>query len=65
MDWSGCKWVESVPDRMSGTPVLRNTRVDADGLLHNFDDGLSVEELIEEFGLAEESVRGMLEFAHC
>jgi uncharacterized protein (DUF433 family) len=50
---------------MSGTPVLRNTRVDADGLLHNFDDGLSVEELIEEFGLDEESVRGVLEFAHC
>jgi uncharacterized protein (DUF433 family) len=65
MDWSGCKWVESVPDWMSGTPVLRNTRVDVDGLLHNFDDGLSVEELIEEFGLDEESVRGVLEFAQC
>ncbi len=63
MNWNGCKWVETVPDRLGGTPVLRNTRVDANGVLLNFDDGLTVEELVHEFGLHEDAVRGVLEFA--
>jgi uncharacterized protein (DUF433 family) len=63
MDWTGCQWVESVPERMHGTPVLLGTRMDADGLLQNFDHGMTIEELIEDYGLAEEKVRGVLSFA--
>ncbi len=63
MDWTGCKWVESVPDRMHGTPVLIDTRMDADGVVLNFDDGMSVEEISEEFGLEPAMVLGVLEFA--
>jgi uncharacterized protein (DUF433 family) len=41
MDWSGCAWVESVEGRLSGVPVVMGTRMQADGVLENFDDGLS------------------------
>jgi uncharacterized protein (DUF433 family) len=62
-NWTDCPWVESVPERMHGAPVLKGTRMDADGVLLNFDDGMSVDELIEDYGLEEEKVRGVLSFA--
>ncbi len=63
MDWTGCAWVESVPDRLSGTPVVVNSRMQADGVVENFDDGLSVEEICYHFFLDEDAVRGILGFA--
>ena len=63
MDWSGCDVVESVPDRLSGTPVLRNTRMPADGVVANFDDGISAEEIADDFMLNLEDVRSVLRFA--
>ena len=49
MDWTGCKWVESVPERMHGVPVLINTRMQADGVVENFDAGLSAEKSATTF----------------
>jgi uncharacterized protein (DUF433 family) len=65
MDWTGCKWVESVPERLGGAPVLVNTRMQADGVLENFDAGLSVEEICYHFFLDVDTVRGVLGFAGC
>jgi uncharacterized protein (DUF433 family) len=39
------------------------TRMQADGVLENFDDGLSVEEICYHFFLDEYAVRGVLAFA--
>ncbi len=63
MDWTGCVWVESIPGRMHGTPVVLNSRMDADGVLLNADEGMSAEEIAEEFGSPVEAVMGVLEFA--
>lgn len=63
MDWSGCDVVESVPGKLSGTPVLRNTRMPADGVVENFDDGISAEEIADDFMLDLEDVRAVLRFA--
>ena len=62
-DWNGCEWVESVPERMHGTPVLVNSRMPADGVIENFDEGMSVDELVEDYGLDEPAVVGVLRFA--
>jgi uncharacterized protein (DUF433 family) len=62
-DWTGCSWVESVAERMHGTPVLIGTRMDADGVVLNFDGGMTIDELIEDYGLDEDKVRGILSFA--
>lgn len=63
IDWTGCPWVEAVPARMSGVPVLLKTRMQADGVVENFDDGLSVEEICYHFFLDEDAVRGVLAYA--
>ena len=63
LDWTGCKWVESVPERLGGVPVLVQTRMPVDGVLENFDDGLSPEEIGDHFGLDVSLVLGVLEFA--
>lgn len=63
MDWNGCMWVESVPDKLGGTPVLVHSRMPVDGVVENFDAGLSVDELVEDYGLDRASVIGVLAFA--
>lgn len=63
LDWNGCEWVESVQGRMHGTPVLVNTRMPADGVVENFDDGITVEQLVKDYGLDKQAVLGALQFA--
>ncbi len=63
MDWTGCKYVESVPDRLSGTPVLIHSRMPADGVLENFDDDVSPEDIAAEFSVELARVIGVLIFA--
>ncbi len=63
MDWTGCEWVERVPERMGGVPVVVGSRVQADSVTENFDGGVSVEEISEMFGLKENDVRAVLAFA--
>jgi uncharacterized protein (DUF433 family) len=63
MDWNGCAWVESVPDRMHGTPVLLRTRMPADGIIENYDEGVAVDELVEDYGIDKDAVLGVLEFS--
>ncbi len=63
MDWNGCSWVESVPERMHGTPVVIDSRMDADGVVLNFDEGMSADEIAEEYGVPREAVEVVLVFA--
>ena len=63
MNWLGCEVVESVNDRMGGVPVLRRSRMFADSIVENFDDGLSPEEIAEDFSLNLDDVKSLLDFA--
>jgi uncharacterized protein (DUF433 family) len=51
-DWSGCPWVEIIPGKVSGAPLLRNTRLPVDAIIGNYDafreEGLSPEIAIAE-----------------
>ncbi len=60
MEWTECPVIEVVPGRMSGAPVLRNTRVRPQDLLANIDEG--PEWLAEAHGLNLADVRAMLAF---
>jgi uncharacterized protein (DUF433 family) len=40
MDWSGCLQVEQVPGKVSGVPILKDTRMPADGVVENYETGL-------------------------
>jgi uncharacterized protein (DUF433 family) len=49
IDWSGCPLVEIKPGVQSGDPVLRGTRMPASAIVDNFDYGVSVCEIAEQF----------------
>jgi uncharacterized protein (DUF433 family) len=62
LDWSQCPAVESVPGKRSGAWVFRGTRTPVSTVFENLQD-MSVEELIEEFGVTREQVEAVLQFA--
>lgn len=63
VDWSECSLVEVTPLVESGAPVLRATRMPANAIVDNFDYGMSVAEIAEQFELSEEAVQAILTFA--
>jgi uncharacterized protein (DUF433 family) len=51
IDWSQCPMVESIPDKLSGAPVLKGTRMPVQGVLDNYDAGLTPAEVAATFGV--------------
>ncbi len=62
VDWALCSIVEMVPGRLSGAPVVKNTRLPVDAILTNYDAGLEPEEVAAIFEVAEVDVRTILAF---
>ncbi len=62
LDWSKCPAVESIPGKVSGAWVFKNTRMPVSIIFENLQD-MSVSELIEEFGVTREQVQAVLQFA--
>jgi len=63
IDWSGCPLVEAKPGVQSGAPVLRGTRLPASAIVDNFDYGLSVPEIAEQFEVPLDRVEAILAYA--
>jgi uncharacterized protein (DUF433 family) len=64
LDWSRCLAVESVPGKMGGAWVFRNTRMPVAAVFENLEDGVTIDELVELYdGLTREQVKSVLEFA--
>jgi len=63
MIWTDCPLVETHPRKQGGAPLIKNTRVPVSAILNNHDGGSSDQEIAENFGLAVEQVRAILEFA--
>ena len=63
MDWTDCPLVEINPRKLSGTPVLKGTRMPADAILQNYESGSSVEEIAENFEIPDGMVRALLSYA--
>jgi uncharacterized protein (DUF433 family) len=61
LDWSQCPAVESVPGKVSGAWVFRDTRLPVATVIENLED-LSVEEVIEQFDVTREQIVAVLEF---
>ena len=62
LDWSQCPAVESIPGKRSGAWVFRGTRTPIATVFENLAD-MTVDELVEEFGVTGEQVHAVLEFA--
>jgi uncharacterized protein (DUF433 family) len=63
MDWSDCPIVEVNPRKVSGVPILKGTRVQADAIVENIEDGSPIEEIAENFAIPESTIREILAFA--
>jgi uncharacterized protein (DUF433 family) len=52
LDWSQCSLVEVIPGKVSGVPLLKNTRLPVDAITGNYDafrdEGLSPEAALTE-----------------
>ena len=63
LDWSQCPAVESVPGRLSGAWVFRDTRMPVSTVFLNLEAGATVDEIIEQFDVTREQIKAVLEFA--
>ncbi len=63
IDWSQCPLVEVSPRVQSGAPVLRGTRMPVGAIVDNFDYGLSVAEISEQFEVPPDRVQAILAYA--
>ena len=63
LDWSQCPAVESIPGKVSGAWVFKDTRMPVATVFENLEAGLSVEEVMEEFAVTREQINAVLHFA--
>ncbi len=63
LDWSQCPEVESVPGRLSGAWVFRDTRMPVSSIFENLEYGSSIEEIIDNYRVTREQIQAVLEFA--
>ena len=63
IDWHGCEAVQFNPEKLAGRATVGNTRMDADGILINHEGGLTVDEIVESFGVERDAVERILGFA--
>jgi uncharacterized protein (DUF433 family) len=62
-DWHGCSAVQFDPEKLGGRATVGATRMDADGVLLNYEDGMTAEEISEAFGSDLNAVRQIIAFA--
>jgi len=63
LDWSQCPAVESIPGKVSGAWVFKDTRMPVATVFENLEAGLTVDEVIEEFSVTREQINAVLDFA--
>ena len=65
MDWKDCPDVERGPGKVSGQWIIKGTRILADGVIDNAEQGMTPDELASEIfpGLGVERARRVIAFA--
>jgi uncharacterized protein (DUF433 family) len=63
LDWSQCPAVESIPGKVSGAWVFKDTRMPVATVFENLEAGLTVEEVMDEFAVTREQINAVLRFA--
>lgn len=63
LDWSQCPAVESVLGKVSGAWVFKGSRTPVSVVFENLEDGMTIDEVIDQFPVTREQVKAVLEFA--
>jgi uncharacterized protein (DUF433 family) len=61
LDWSQCPAVESIPGKVSGAWVFKDTRLPVATVIENLED-LSIEQVMEQFDVTREQITAVLDF---
>jgi len=61
LDWSECPAVESVPDRLAGAWVFRDTRLPVSTVIENLED-LTITEVMEQFDVTRGQIAAVLDY---
>jgi uncharacterized protein (DUF433 family) len=65
MDWTGCDLVETRPGSVNLLPLVRGTSIPADAVVDYADQGIDLEEILEDFpALTVAQVQTLIAFAH-
>jgi uncharacterized protein (DUF433 family) len=62
LDWSQCPAVESIPGKVSGAWVFKNTRMPVQTVFANLEAGMSPHEITEVFDVTLDEVHSVLHF---
>ncbi|HMC62059.1 MAG TPA: DUF433 domain-containing protein, partial [Candidatus Solibacter sp.] len=63
LDWTQCPAVESIPGKVSGAWTFRNSRTPVRLVFENLEDGMTIDEIIEQYPVSREEIRAVLDFA--
>jgi len=63
LDWSQCPAVESIPGKVSGAWVFKDTRMPVATVFENLESGATIDEIMEWFDVSREQIVAVLEFA--
>ena len=63
LDWSQCPAVESIPGKVSGAWTFRNSRTPVQLVFENLEDGMTIDEIIEQWPVSREEIKAVLAFA--
>lgn len=62
LDWSKCLVVESIPGKVSGAWVFRNSRTPVKLIFENLEDGMTIDEIIEQYPVSRAEIMAVLDF---
>jgi uncharacterized protein (DUF433 family) len=63
LDWSQCPAVESIPGKVGGAWVFKGTRTPVSIVFENLEDGMTIDEIIEQYAITREQINTAVEFA--
>ena len=63
LDWSQCPEVESIPGKVSGAWVFKDTRMPVSIVFDNLEAGATIDEIVEWFDVTPEQVKAVIDFA--
>lgn len=63
LDWSQCPAVERIPGKVGGAWLFKGSRTPVSVVFNNLQDGMTIDEIIEQFPVSREEIKAVLEFA--
>ena len=65
IDWTQCELIEQIPGKVSGRPIVRDTRILPDAIVNSYDAGEPLDLIHENYpGLSIPQIQRLIEFAH-